>query len=61
MYHYSGTNKQLLQVGRLDQALILLGLALYLPSAFLSSVCSASDSGMTLKSGLGVTQGHLKW
>ena len=40
MYHYSGAqrNEQFLQVGRLYRALILLDLALCLPSASVSSV-----------------------
>ena len=40
-YHYNGTYTmvlQSLQVGRLDRALILLGLAFYIPSASVSSV-----------------------
>jgi len=40
VYHYSGAqrNEQFLQVGRLYRALILLDLALCLPSASVSSV-----------------------
>jgi len=40
VYHYNGAQwyKQFLQVGRLDRALTLLGLALYLSSASVSSV-----------------------
>jgi len=40
VYCYNGVQRyeQFLQVGRLYQALILLGLALRLPSAFVSSV-----------------------
>jgi len=40
VYYYNGAQRyvQFLLVGRLYQALILLGLALYLPSASMSSV-----------------------
>ena len=40
MYHYSGAHwyEQFVQVGQLDWALILLGLALDFPSASVSSV-----------------------
>jgi len=40
MYYYNGAQRyeQFLQVGRLYRALILLGLALYHPSAYVSSI-----------------------
>jgi len=40
VYHYNGAQwyEQFLQVGRLDHTLILLGLALYLSTASVSSV-----------------------
>ena len=43
MYHYNGAQcyKHHLQVGRLDRAVILLGLALYHPSASISSIFMA--------------------
>jgi len=45
VYHYNGAQQceQLSQVGRLDQALILLDLALCLPSTSVSSVMSYLD------------------
>jgi len=45
VYYYNGAQgiEQFLQVGRLYLALILLGLALYLPSASVSSVFMVID------------------